>query len=37
MADREWLLWLVTGWRWCVMLPSVAVVALGVGFALGKL
>jgi hypothetical protein len=37
MTEREYLLWLVTGWRWCVALPVVFAVGIAIGFALGKI
>ncbi len=37
MPEREWLLWLVTGWRWCVLLPAVAILCFMAGFAIGRL
>lgn len=34
-SEREYFLYLATGWRWCVFLPTTAIVFFCLGLAVG--
>ena len=33
----SYFLYLVTGWRWCVMIPTIAILSFALGLAVGNL